>query len=88
MRHQAKPTIMILGSGHLANWGADSINYRMDDVLAPKRQTELQQLVEQLTRFKPTKVAVEVDTHKGGTRTSGTSEERRLRPRRAKSTTA
>ena len=56
-----KPTIMILGSGHLANWGADRINYRMDDVLAPKRQAELQQLVEQLARFKPTKVAVEVD---------------------------
>ncbi len=56
-----KPTIMILGSGHLANWGADRINYRMDDVLAPKRQAELQQLTEQLARFKPTKIAVEVD---------------------------
>ena len=56
-----KPTIMILGSGHLANWGADRINYRMDDVLAPKRQAELQELAEQLARFKPTKVAVEVD---------------------------
>ena len=56
-----KPTFMILGSGHLANWGADRINYKMDDVLAPKRQGELQQLVEQLARFKPTKIAVEVD---------------------------
>ena len=56
-----KPTLMIIGSGHLANWGADRINYRMDDVLAPKRQTELQELVGQLARFKPTKVAVEVD---------------------------
>ena len=56
-----KPTIMILGSGHLANWGADRINYRMDDVLAPKRQAELQQFVEQLARFKPTKIAVEAD---------------------------
>lgn len=61
MKHQTKPTIMILGSGHLANWGADRINYRMDDVLKPKRQTELQQLAEQLARFKPTKIAVEVD---------------------------
>ena len=56
-----KPTIMILGSGHLANWGADAVNYKMDDVLAPKRQAELQQLVEQLARFKPTKIAVEAD---------------------------
>ncbi len=61
MQITQKPTIMILGSGHLANWGADRINYKMDDVLAPKRQTELQELVEQLARFKPTKVAVEVD---------------------------
>ena len=56
-----KPTIMILGSGHLANWGADRINFKMDDVLAPKRQAELQELAEQLARFKPTKIAVEVD---------------------------
>ena len=58
-----KPTLMILGSGHLANWGADRINYRMDDVLAPKRQVELQALADQLAQFKPTKIAVEVDEH-------------------------
>jgi len=57
-----KPTIMILGSGHLANWGADRFNYRMDNVLAPKRKADLQQLAEQLAQFKPTKIAVEVDT--------------------------
>ena len=56
-----KPTLMILGSGHLANWGADRINFKMDDVLAPKRQAELQQLAEQLAQYKPTKIAVEVD---------------------------
>ena len=56
-----KPTLMILGSGHLANWGADRINYRMDDVRAPKRQAELQALADQLAQFKPTKIAVEVD---------------------------
>ena len=56
-----KPTLMILGSGHLANWGADRINYRMDDVLAPKQQAELQALADQLAQFKPTKIAVEVD---------------------------
>ena len=56
-----KPTIMILGSGHLANPGMDGINYRMDDVLAPKRQQEIQQLVTQLKAFQPTKIALEVD---------------------------
>ena len=61
MKHQAKPTIMILGSGHLANSGMDAYNFKMDDVLAPKRQREIKQLVEQLKEFKPTKIALELD---------------------------
>ena len=56
-----KPTIMILGSGHLANPGMDGFNYKMDDVLAPKRQREIEQLVQQLREFKPTKLAFEED---------------------------
>ena len=56
-----KPTIMILGSGHLANPGMDGFNYKMDDVLAPKRQREIKQLVKQLKAFNPTKIALEVD---------------------------
>ena len=55
-----KPTIMILGSGHLANPGADAYNFKMDDVLAPKRQRELEALVTQLKTFQPTKIALEV----------------------------
>ena len=56
-----KPTVMILGSSHLADLGANVYNTKMDDVFAPEHQAEIQQLVEQLTRFKPTKIAVEVD---------------------------
>ena len=56
-----KPTIVILGSGHLANWGADRINYRMDDVLSPKRQSEIEQLVALLKPFRPNMVALEID---------------------------
>ena len=58
---EKKPTIMILGSGHLANPGADAFNFKMDDVLAPKRQREIEQLVQQLREFKPTKIALEID---------------------------
>ena len=58
---EQKPTIMILGSSHLANPGMDSVNPKIDDVLAPKRQAEIQQLVTQLKRFQPTKIALEVD---------------------------
>ena len=56
-----KPTIMILGSGHLANPGMDAFNFKMDDVLAPKRQREIEQLVSQLKAFQPTKIALEAD---------------------------
>ena len=56
-----KPIIMILGSAHLANPGADVYNTKMDDVLAPKRQREIEQLVTQLKAFRPTKVAIEAD---------------------------
>ena len=59
--NEKKPTIMILGSGHLANPGADAFNFKMDDVLAPKRQREIEQLVQQLREFKPTKIALEID---------------------------
>ena len=56
-----KPTIMILGSSHLANPGMDGSNPKIDDVLAPKRQAEIEQLVKQLREFKPTKLAFEMD---------------------------
>ena len=56
-----KPTIMILGSTHLANPGMDAFNTKMDDVLAPRRQREIEQLVAQLKAFRPTKVAIEAD---------------------------
>ena len=61
MKYQTKPTIMILGSKHLANPGLDGSNTRMDDVLAPKRQSEIEQLVQQLREFKSTKLAFEED---------------------------
>lgn len=56
-----KPTVMILGSNHLANPGMDVYNTKMDDVLAPKRQREIEQLVIQLKEFRPTKIAIEAD---------------------------
>ena len=56
-----KPTVMILGSEHFENAGMNTFNYRMDDVLAPKRQSEIEQLVAQLKPFRPTKIALEMD---------------------------
>ena len=56
-----KPTIMILGSAHLANPGADVYNVKMDDVLAPKRQSEIEELVRLVKAYQPTKIAFEQD---------------------------
>ncbi len=56
-----KPTIMILGCTHLANPGLDAFNIKMDNVLSPKRQSEIEQLVTQLKGCRPTKIALELD---------------------------
>ena len=64
-----KPTVMILGSTHLANPGIDVVNTKMDDVLAPKRQRELEQLVQMLKAFRPTKIALEQDEKTHGAET-------------------
>jgi hypothetical protein len=51
--------IMILGMYHMANPGLDAVNTEADDVLLPRRQKEINDLVERLVRFRPTKIAVE-----------------------------
>jgi hypothetical protein len=51
--------ILILGSYHMDNPGQDAYNVQADDVLLPKRQREITELVEKLARFKPTKIAIE-----------------------------
>jgi hypothetical protein len=57
----ARAEVLVLGVYHMANPGHDIFNTQADDVLAPKRQAEMAQLVEVLKRFRPTKVAVEAD---------------------------
>ena len=56
-----KATVMILGSDFFTNPGINVFNTKMDDVLAPKRQREMEQLMQQLKAFSPTKIAVYVD---------------------------
>src|SRR5437899_1468283 len=55
----ARGEVLVLGVYHMANPGHDIFNMKADDVLAPKRQTEIAQLIEVLKRFHPTKIAVE-----------------------------
>ncbi len=51
--------VLVLGTYHMANPGHDIVNMKADDVLAPKRQAEIAELIAVLKKFHPTKVAVE-----------------------------
>jgi hypothetical protein len=51
--------VMLLGTYHFANPGADAVKQDIDDVLAPKRQREIEDLVERLARWAPDQIAVE-----------------------------
>ena len=54
-----KPHIMILGTYHMGNPGLDLANVKADDVLTPKRQAEINEVIQVLKKFKPTKIAIE-----------------------------
>ena len=51
--------VLFVGSYHMSNPGLDAFNLEADDVLTEPRQDEIQDVVERLSRFTPTKVAVE-----------------------------
>jgi hypothetical protein len=59
----ARAEVLVLGTYHMGNPGHDIYNMRADDVLAPKRQAEMSQLIEVLKKFKPTKIAIESDAY-------------------------
>ena len=57
----ARPEVLVLGVYHMGNPGRDVFNTQADDVLTPKRQAEMAELITVLKRFRPTKIAVEAD---------------------------
>jgi Family of unknown function (DUF5694) len=52
-------TILIVGTYHMDNPGLDAVNLDADDVLRPRRQREISELVDRLARYQPTKIAIE-----------------------------
>lgn len=58
-RPAPKPEILILGTYHMANPGRDVYNMEADDVLSPRRQADMAELLDVLRSFRPTKIAVE-----------------------------
>ena len=51
--------LLLLGSYHMSNPGMDMFNLEADDVSTPRRQAEIQAVVDRLALWRPTKVAVE-----------------------------
>ena len=61
-RIDERPTLMVLGTAHLANNNADVLRTEVDDVISPARQAEIEAVVEALARWRPTRIAVEIST--------------------------
>jgi hypothetical protein len=53
--------VLVLGTYHMGNPGLDIFNMEADDVLAPKRQREIRELLDVLSRFRPTEIALEAE---------------------------
>lgn len=51
--------VMILGTYHFDNPGRDVHNARIDSVLTPDKQRQLEDVAEALARFRPTAIAIE-----------------------------
>lgn len=58
-----KPKILLLGTFHMGPT-PDMINIEVDDLLSAKRQQEILEVVELIKKFKPNKLALEIDTEK------------------------
>lgn len=54
--------VMVLGSYHFGNPGKDVNNQKVDSVLVPKKQAELEATARALQTFRPTKVMVEMQS--------------------------
>lgn len=51
--------VLVVGTYHMSNPRSDVFNSDVDDVLSPRRQAEIADVVGVLGRFRPTKIAVE-----------------------------
>lgn len=54
-----RPSLVVVGLSHFANPSGDVVNVKIDDVLVPTRQREIEAVVDALAAYKPTRVVVE-----------------------------
>lgn len=59
-RADDRPQIMILGTFHFTGGGQDMINPEVDDFLSDRRQAEIDDVLDRLAAFAPTKILVEL----------------------------
>jgi len=59
VQRTARAEVLVVGVYHMANPGRDVFNTQTDDVLSPRRQAEIAQVVVALKDFRPSKIAVE-----------------------------
>ena len=60
-----RPEVLVLGTFHMANPGTNAFDAEADDVLLPRRQAEIDEVIEVLRAFRPTKIAVESAFNRG-----------------------
>jgi hypothetical protein len=51
--------VMILGVYHFHNPGADYAKFKTADILSEQKQKEIAEVIERISKFKPTKIAIE-----------------------------
>lgn len=61
--NSAKNSIALLGTYHFNNPNQDQFNINSDNVLSDKRQKEIEALVAQLAKYKPTHIALEFNAN-------------------------
>lgn len=60
IRNKEKPQLMIMGTFHFRDQGLDGYKPKFSvDILSEKRQKEVEALVDEIAKFKPTKIAIE-----------------------------
>ncbi len=51
--------LMVLGSFHMENPGQDAYNFEVRDILGPRKQREIGDVLDRLEAFRPTKILIE-----------------------------
>lgn len=59
--NQAPAQVMVLGTYHFRAGGSDYVANQVDDHLSPRRQAEIDDVLDRLERFRPTKIVVELE---------------------------